>query len=90
LYVGVTTELRSRVWQHRTCAFDGFTKRYRVHRLVYFEEFRNVHDAIERERALKGWNRSRKIELIEAENRSWIDLAAGWFDDGVDPSLRSG
>jgi putative endonuclease len=90
LYVGVTTDLRTRIWQHKTGAFDGFTKRYRVIRLAYFEEFRGIHDAIARERVLKGWKRERKTELIEETNQSWADLAAGWFDDRVDPSLRSG
>jgi putative endonuclease len=90
LYIGVTTDRRTRIWQHRTAAFDGFTKRYRVTRLVHFEEFHRLHDAIDRERALKGWKREKKIRLIEADNPAWMDFAAGWFDDRVDPSLRSG
>jgi putative endonuclease len=90
LYLGVSTELRMRIWQHRTGVFAGFTQRYRVTRLVYFEAFASIRKAIERERALKGWTRARKITLIEAANPAWADLAAGWFDDRVDPSLRSG
>jgi len=90
LYIGVTTDLRTRIWQHKTGAFGGFTKCYRVNRLVCFEEFRCVRQAIARERALKGWARSRKVMLIEATNPAWTDLAGGWFAAGVDPSLRSG
>ena len=90
LYIGVTTDLHARIWQHRTGVFDSFTKRYRVSRLVFFEEFRRVRDAVARERAVKGWTRKRKIGLIEVENRAWVDLAGGWFAAGVDPSLRSG
>jgi len=90
LYIGVTTDLRTRLWQHKTGLLDGFTKRYRVNRLVYFEEFHGLRHAIDRERALKGWVRRRKVALIEATNPTWTDLAAGWFAAGVDPSLRSG
>jgi putative endonuclease len=90
LYIGITTDLCSRVWQHKTGAGDGFTKRYRVNRLVYFEQYRRIRDAIDREKVLKGWIRARKVSLMEATNPAWIDLAAGWFEDGVDPSLRSG
>jgi len=90
LYIGVTTDLRTRIWQHKTGAFDGFTKQYRVHRLVHLEAFSGIRKAADRERALKGWTRKRKIALIEAENPAWTDLAGGWFDDRVDPSLRPG
>jgi putative endonuclease len=90
LYIGVTTDLRTRIWQHRTGACEGFTKRYRVNRLVYFEPFHGISAAIDREKAIKGWTRQRKISLLEAANPAWVDLAAGWFDDHVDPSLRSG
>jgi putative endonuclease len=90
LYIGVTTDLRTRIWQHKAEVFDGFTKRYRVTRLVYFEGFSNLRRAIDRERALKGWLRPRKVVLIEAINPAWTDLAAGWYAAGVDPSLRSG
>ena len=90
LYVGVTTDLKARIWQHKQGVFDGFTKRYRVNRLVHFEVYRRIREAIDRERALKGWMRKRKIQLIEVANPSWSDLAAAWFDDCVDPSLRSG
>ena len=86
LYIGVTTDLRTRIWQHRTGAFAGFTKIRRVRRLVYFEEHQRIRCAIDRERELKGWLRAKKITLIEARNPAWNDLAAGWFAAGVDPS----
>ncbi len=79
LYVGVTSDLRSWVWQHRTGAVEGFTKQYRVSTLVHFEEFHDVRDAIAREKEIKGWTRKRKIGLIEPANADWDDLAAGWF-----------
>ena len=90
LYIGVTTDLRTRIWQHKTGTFEGFTKEYRVSLLVYLEEYARVRDAIARERALKGWTRSRKIALLESVNPDWDDLAASWFEGGLDPSLRSG
>jgi putative endonuclease len=74
LYVGVTSDLVKRVWEHRNDAVDGFTKRYRVHRLVYFEQFRSMVEAIEREKELKMWRRAWKIALIEKLNPSWRDL----------------
>jgi len=76
VYIGVTTDLRSRVWQHKTGACDGFTKRYRVNRLVYFEQFQGIRAAIGREKVLKGWTRPRKISLLEATIPAWVDLAA--------------
>ncbi len=74
LYVGVTHELRQRVLQHKLGLHDGFTKRYKVNRLVYWEYFTNINKAIAREKELKGWNRIKKIELIEKENKQWNDL----------------
>jgi len=74
LYIGVTSDLIKRVWEHRSNAVDGFTKRYGVHRLVYFEQFRSMMQAIEREKELKKWKRVWKIELIEKENPDWRDL----------------
>ena len=90
LYVGVSTDLRTRVWQHRTGAVEGFTRQYRVTTLVHFEEFHDVRDAISRDKEIKGWNRRKKIELIESTNLNWDDLAADWFARGLDPSHGSG
>jgi putative endonuclease len=80
LYVGVTNSLERRVWQHKHHATDGFTSRYRVDRLVYFEQFRDVLNAIAREKQLKAGSRAKKIALIERDNTDWRDLAGDWFD----------
>lgn len=79
LYIGVTNDLVRRVEEHKRGLVPGFTSKYRVKRLVHFEEFRYIQDAIAREKELKGWRRSRKVELIERDNRSWLDLAEDWF-----------
>jgi putative endonuclease len=92
LYTGVTSDLRRRVHQHKTGTGPGFTTRYRVTRLVYFESTLNVRAAIAREKAIKSWTRERRIRLIESANAGWSDLAADWFPGmpELDPSLRSG
>jgi putative endonuclease len=74
LYVGVTSDLVKRVWEHQNNAVDGFTKKYDVHNLVYFELHADMIAAIAREKQLKKWNRAWKIELIEAGNPEWRDL----------------
>ena len=73
LYVGVTGYLKQRTWQHREGLIEGFTKKHGVHRLVWFEFCADFNSAIEREKQLKKWNRSWKLELIEATNPEWID-----------------
>ncbi len=90
LYVGVTTNLQTRVWQHKTGMLEGFTKQYHIATLVYHEEFQSIRAAIAREKAFKGWTRQRKIALIEGANPDWDDLAADWFGGGLDPSHGSG
>ena len=89
LYVGVTGDLLRRVWQHRQKLVDGFTARFHVHRLVWYEMTPNAAAAIRREKEIKAWRRSKKVGLIEATNPTWEDLAAAWFET-ADPSLRSG
>ena len=74
LYVGVTNNLARRVNEHRSLV-AGFTSRYRVTRLVYFEQFADIRDAIAREKELKGWVRRRKVRLIESRNPTWEDLS---------------
>ncbi|TVQ13497.1 MAG: GIY-YIG nuclease family protein [Leptolyngbya sp. DLM2.Bin27] len=74
LYIGVTSDLVKRVWEHRNDVTEGFTKRYRVHRLVYFEQHISMDEAILREKRLKKWNRDWKIKLIEDANPEWRDL----------------
>src|SRR3989454_5423886 len=79
LYTGVTNDLTRRVNEHKRGLTDGFTTKYRITRLVYFEEFADVRDAIAREKEVKGWKRSRKITLVEGRNPTWEDLARDWF-----------
>lgn len=74
LYVGVTSDLVQRVWQHRSALAEGFTKRYGVHRLVWYEVHETMESAILREMALKKWNREWKIRLIQETNPTWKDL----------------
>ncbi len=74
LYIGVTSDLTARVWQHRDGLLDGFTKRYWVKRLVYYELHPSAAEAIAREKRLKHWKRDWKIELIESNNPTWRDL----------------
>jgi putative endonuclease len=80
LYVGVTSNLHRRVFQHKWREHQGFTARYNCDRLVWFECHVEVHRAIEREKELKGWRRAKKIALIEAVNPTWEDLSRDWFD----------
>ncbi len=74
LYIGVTNNLVRRIYEHRNSLINGFTKRYNLKRLVYFEVFDRVEEAIHREKRLKKWNRQWKIELIEKSNPDWTDL----------------
>ncbi|MBI4480703.1 MAG: GIY-YIG nuclease family protein [Acidobacteria bacterium] len=81
LYTGVTNNLARRVSEHRQGLIPGFTRQYRIHRLVYFEPYQDVRAAIRREKQIKGWLRAKKIALIEEHNPTWDDLAAGWFPE---------
>jgi putative endonuclease len=74
LYIGVTSNLPQRIWQHKNHLADGFTKKYDVTRLVFFEQHLTMESAIAREKQLKRWKRDWKIELIESKNPEWIDL----------------
>ncbi|MBL8504666.1 MAG: GIY-YIG nuclease family protein [Rhodocyclaceae bacterium] len=76
LYVGVTSDLVKRVWEHRNDAVDGFTKQYGVHDLVWYERHETMESAIAREKALKEWKRQWKLRLIEEANPGWRDLYA--------------
>jgi putative endonuclease len=78
LYVGVTSDLSLRIAQHRNEKYDGFTKRYGLKRLVWFEAFDSIVNAIAGEKQIKGWKRNRKLALINAMNPNWDDLAADW------------
>lgn len=74
LYIGVTSSIQKREWEHKNKLVKGFTQKYNVNKLVYFEYFENMEQAIEREKNLKKWNRDWKIQLIEKENKDWLDL----------------
>lgn len=74
LYIGVTNDLIRRVYEHKEELVDGFTKRYHVHKLVYFEEYTYMYDAISREKQLKRWRRDKKEELIKTINPKWEEL----------------
>ena len=74
LYIGVTSNLIQRIWQHKNNQVKGFTEKYHVHMLVYFEQYETMEFAITREKQLKKWNRDWKINLIEQNNSSWQDL----------------
>ncbi|WP_395330072.1 GIY-YIG nuclease family protein [Novosphingobium sp. BL-8H] len=76
LYIGVTSNLAGRLWQHRSDALTGFSQRYHVHRLIHFELFGDMERAITREKQLKNWHRQWKINLINAANPEWQDLTA--------------
>ena len=75
LYIGITNNLARRLWEHKQGLVEGFTKKYGVHKLVCYEIFARAADAIQREKRLKKWNRSWKIELIESRNPRWEDLS---------------
>jgi putative endonuclease len=80
LYVGITNSLIRRVREHKLGIGSGFTAKYRLDRLVYFERFEDVHRAIGREKTIKGWLRIRKIALIVSVNPAWRDLSAEWYE----------
>jgi len=78
-YTGVTNNLIRRVYEHKNKMIDGFTKKYNLTNLVYFEETGDILSAITREKQIKGWLRKKKIVLIESVNPEWGDLSEGWF-----------
>ncbi len=97
LYTGVTGNLVQRVQQHKSHAVEGFTSRYKVDRLVYYENFKYVLQAIAREKEIKGWVRVKKQQLVVSRNPTWRDLSEDWSKPVktlkvkcMDPSLRSG
>lgn len=76
--MGVTNDLERRVWQHGNKTFPGFSAKYGTTRLVYYEMYSRIDDAIAREKQIKGWSRAKKLALIEAENLKWWDLSRDW------------
>jgi len=89
LYIGVTNNLERRVYEHKEKQIDGFTKKYNITKLVYFEETLDINSAIKREKQLKNWHREWKISLIESVNKEWRDLAESWFDINKDAESSS-
>ena len=90
LYVGVTNDIERRDYEHKNKSVPGFTSKYRLDRLVYFEEHADIRDAIEREKQIKSWRREKKIALIESLNPRWRDLSLDWhLDDRSQSSEKS-
>ncbi len=81
MYVGVTSDLQKRVYEHKSKLKGGFTKKYDVEKLVYFEQFADIKMAIIREKEIKGWRREKKNALVETINPQWKDLSARWYED---------
>jgi len=99
-YTGVTNNIERRVKQHKAGEIEGFTRRYKINRLVHYEVFQYIGNAIRREKEIKGWDRAKRVALIERENPTWDDLAQDWgkpiellkpvvIEKKADPSLRS-
>jgi len=78
IYTGVTNDLARRVYEHKNKVIKGFTSRYNINKLVYYEEFNDINDAIDREKQIKGGSRQDKIDLINADNSDWTDLSRDW------------
>ena len=87
MYVGVTNNLERRLYEHKNKLVDGFTKKYNINKLVYYDSTTDVKSAITREKQIKGWTRKRKNELVETLNPTWGDLSESWKE--IDSSLRS-
>jgi putative endonuclease len=81
MYVGVTNNLERRMFEHKTGALAGFSKKYKVDLLVYYEEFESIEEAIFREKQIKGWRRDKKDALVQASNPKLEDLSKDWFKD---------
>jgi putative endonuclease len=81
LYTGVTNNVVRRVYEHKHKLVSGFTSKYNITQLVYYEETNDVQAALAREKQIKGWLRERKIALIKSVNPGWLDLSASWYED---------
>jgi len=89
LYVGVTNDLERRVYEHKHKLLPGFTSKYNITKLVWYETFPDIQQAIEGEKKIKGWLRSKKIAMIGSQNPNWEDLSQQWYGEDGDSSLRS-
>ena len=90
LYTGVTSSLERRVWEHKNGTYEGFTERYNCDRLVYYEQYTEITDAVAREKQIKRWSRKKKDALVANMNPEWNDLAAEWYVERVTPSEVEG
>jgi putative endonuclease len=79
LYIGLTNNIKKRIYEHKNKLIEGFTKKYNIDRLLYFETFIDIDSAIAREKTLKGWLRKKKLDLIRASNPDWKDISEGWY-----------
>jgi putative endonuclease len=90
LYTGMTNDIQRRMYEHKNKLVEGFTKKYNIDMLVYYEVTSDVGEALTREKQVKAWRRSKRIALIESVNPQWQDLSEGWFaSPPLDSSLRS-
>jgi len=80
LYVGLTGNIKKRVYEHKNKLVEGFAKKYNIDKLVYLEMFGDVYSAIAREKTIKGWLRKKKLQLIETTNPDWVDLSKDWHE----------
>ena len=80
LYIGVTNSLERRMYEHKNKLIEGFTRKYSIDRLIYYEEFLDVNEAIRREKELKGWLRKKKLAIVRTTNPKFIDLAEDWWN----------
>ena len=81
IYIGVTSNLEKRLYEHKNCSIKGFSSKYKTNKLVFFEEFGEIQYAISREKELKKWRREKKDRLIETMNPQWKDLSLDWYED---------
>jgi len=79
IYVGLTNDIKARVYQHKQKLAESFTKKYNIDKLLYYETFSDIDWAIAREKTIKGWLRKKKVELINTVNPEWIDLSKDWY-----------
>ena len=79
LYIGVTSDIKKRIWQHKNKEVEGFSSKYNLNKVLFFEEFVNIEDAISSEKSMKNWKREWKLNLIRKDNHSFNDLAKDWY-----------
>jgi len=79
LYIGMTNDIRRRVYEHKNKLLAGFSKKYNIDRLLYFETFSDPNSAIAREKQIKNWRREKKVKLIDTNNKDWTDISSDWY-----------